>query len=215
VHTTRRFFLALLTIVVGIAVPMTLEPSGVVLAVMWSLIGMALLGTLLTWEPVARRLPYRVVRTVAAHELPPETAEADARLASDCERLANDIDSWLTGQSYDEDGRFSERMPPEFSVKFDGRIFRCVEAGQSQVHHARRHAPDRHRQLLHRARDVRCSPDARVVASATPPVIDETNERGGGSPCGLPSPRSVTPRFARADTSVCAPPLARRPPEPR
>ena len=97
-HTARRFFLALLTVVGGIVLPMTVEPSAVVLAVMWSLIGVALVGTVVTWEPVARRLPYRLVRSVDPHQLPPETAEADARLADDCERLANDIERWTVEQ---------------------------------------------------------------------------------------------------------------------
>lgn len=129
-RTTRRFFLALLTIVIGIAVPMTLKPSGVVLAVMWSLIAVALLGAVLTYEPVARRLPYRVVRTVNPLELPPETAEADARLADDCERLADEIAAWMVTQSsWAPNERYQMAdMPPEWSDRFNGRLFRILEA---------------------------------------------------------------------------------------
>jgi hypothetical protein len=129
-HSTRRFFVALLTVVVGIAVPMTLKPSGTVLAVLWSIIVVALAGLLLTWEPVARRLPYRVVPNVAPGELPRETASADAALADKCERLADDINAWLAEQPgwNGAETRGLIDMPPEFSALFNGRLFSILES---------------------------------------------------------------------------------------
>jgi hypothetical protein len=126
-HTTRRFLVALLSIIIGIALPMTLKPSAAVLAVLWSLIAVALAGMVLTWEPVARRLPYRVVRSVNPHALSTETAKADAALADECERLATDIGDWLWDQDYEYGSHALTEMPSEFSVKFDGRLFRCLE----------------------------------------------------------------------------------------
>lgn len=129
-HTARRFFLALFAIVVGITVPMTVSPGDVTLAVLWSLLGLTLLGVLTTWEPVARRLPYRVVRNVAPTDLPPETLTADAALADDCERLADDIESWYKGLGHelDDDDFPLTSMPADWSSTFDGRIFRVMEA---------------------------------------------------------------------------------------
>ncbi len=95
---------------------MTLKPSGVVLAVLWSLIGVALIGGLLTWEPVARLLPYRLVRTVNPHELPPETAERTLNSPTIAKRLADDIDAWLAQRpEWNPDAGFViDPMPADF-----------------------------------------------------------------------------------------------------
>ena len=92
-HSSRRFFLVLLTVVVGIAVPWSLKPSGAVLAVVWSIIGLALLGIFVTWEPVARRLPLMRHRLPSDRELPERNDRRD--LADDLDAFANRMADWL------------------------------------------------------------------------------------------------------------------------
>jgi len=124
-HTPRRFFLAFFSIAIGIAVPMTLEPSTAALGVLWVLIALALLGALLTWQPVARRIPYRVVTAVSPR------AAADAVLADECDRLAEDMHTWLLTRDLlntDEERIFGMvLLPEEFGHEFDGRLFDVLD----------------------------------------------------------------------------------------
>ena len=110
-HTTRRFFLAMLTIVVGIAVPMTVKPGAAVLVLMWSLIGVALLVTLLTWEPVARRVPFLAKRRV--DEDPALPIRDDRRdLADDLTTYASRVADWLDARGVQAPRILDENAAP-------------------------------------------------------------------------------------------------------
>jgi hypothetical protein len=123
----RRFFIALLALAIGIAVPPTLEPSTGTLVALWVIVALALAGVFVTWEPVAQRLPYRIVRNAEPSALSPETLSADAALAEDCKLLADDIDGWRT-QPVIIDLDALAQMPDEWSDLFNGRLFRILEA---------------------------------------------------------------------------------------
>ncbi len=59
----RNFFIAFVLLVgLGLAAPMTLNPSPVVLTILWYSVILSAIGVLLTWKPITRRLPYRVIK---------------------------------------------------------------------------------------------------------------------------------------------------------
>jgi hypothetical protein len=153
-HTQRRFFLAFVSVAIGIAVPMTLKPSTAMLVVLWALIAVALLGAVVTWQPVARRIPFRVVHTVS-----PQIA-SDAALAEQCAAYAHDVRRWLKQHDMPTDEEFEANpmtwfkgLPQEFRETFDGRTFDILDKlrqrGCITQEDVRQHTEDRRLTLGH------------------------------------------------------------------
>jgi hypothetical protein len=115
---------------------------------------------------------------------PPETAQADAALADECERLANDIEAWLERRpEWDPDNKYSLiEMPPEFSANFDGRLFHCLEALVNRRYITR---DDMRRLATENIYLSRAEHRAKVMREwshrAAPPVIDKTTAQHSSS----------------------------------